>query len=166
MREFFQKISEIKYNICPSASLDEISKAMLVYFENKDIIDHFLTIDKGEKINEIKEDECYFYDLKVLWKDISKLFAKEDLENKKEVELFLYLNIEVGELIISNKLLECFNKIDLEKEAWEVINKVIKIKSPLEISVELNPEYLNNIKTILTYEKELNLLHVNFEKER
>ena len=163
MREFFQRISEIKYNICPSSSLDEIARTMLIYFENKNIFDQFLIT---EQCNEIKDDEIYFYDLKVMWKDLSKLFTKNELENKNEVEFFLYLNIEVGELIISKQLLECFNKIDLEKEAWEVIHKNIKIKSPLEITVELNPEYLNNIKTILTYEKELNLLHVNFEKEK
>lgn len=163
MREFFQRISEIKYNICPSSSLDEIARTMLIYFENKNIFDHFLIT---EQCKEIKDDEIYFYDLKVMWKDLSKLFTKNELENKNEVEFFLYLNIEVGELIISKQLLECFNKIDLEKEAWEVIHKTIKIKSPLEITVELNPEYLNNIKTVLTYEKELNILHINFEKEK
>lgn len=163
MREFFQRISEIKYNICPASSLDEIARTMLIYFENKNIFDQFLIT---EQCNEIKDDEIYFYDLKVMWKDLSKLFTKNELENKNEVEFFLYLNIEVGELIISKQLLECFNKIDLEKEAWEVIHKTIKIKSPLEITVELNPEYLNNIKTILTYEKELNILHINFEKEK
>jgi hypothetical protein len=163
VREFFQRISEIKYNICPSSSLDEIARTMLIYFENKNIFDQFFIT---EQCNEIKDDEIYFYDLKVMWKDLSKLFTKTELENKNEVEFFLYLNIEVGELIISKQLLECFNKIDLEKEAWEVIHKTIKIKSPLEITVELNPEYLNNIKTILTYEKELNILHINFEKEK
>lgn len=163
MREFFQRISEIKYNICPESSLDEIARTMLIYFENKNIFDqYFIT----EQCNEIKDDEIYFYDLKVMWKDLSKLFTKTELENKNEVEFFLYLNIEVGELIISKQLLECFNKIDLEKEAWEVTHKTIKIKSPLEITVELNPEYLNNIKTIFTYEKELNILHINFEKEK
>jgi hypothetical protein len=163
VREFFQRISEIKYNICPSSSLDEIARTMLIYFENKNIFDQFFIT---EQCNETKDDEIYFYDLKVMWKDLSKLFTKTELENKNEVEFFLYLNIEVGELIISKQLLECFNKIDLEKEAWEVIHKTIKIKSPLEITVELNPEYLNNIKTILTYEKELNILHINFEKEK
>lgn len=162
MNKFFQKISEIKYNICPNAQLDEIAKSLIIYFENKEILNHFLNVEENKSSDEDLTN--FYFDLKILWKDLSKIFSNDDLQETSELDIFLYLNLEIGELIISKKHLEYFKNLD--QNSWEVIIKKIKIKKPLTVSIELNQEYKNNIKTITTYEKETNLLHVNFEKEK
>lgn len=167
MKKFFEKLSEIKYNICPNSPLDEIAKSLVIYFENKEIINHFLkfdqnTLDDNNENNE--DDENFYYDLKISWKDLSKLFSTDDIQNKNELNVFLYLNLEIGELILSNKLLDYFVNIT-DQKSWEIIVKDIKPKKPLTVSIQLDPGYKNNIKVITTYETETNLLHVNLEKE-
>ena len=165
MNKFFEKLSEIKYNICPDSPLDEIAKSMIVYFENKETIDHFLSFNKNISNNENNEDdENFYYDLKISWKDLSKLFSTDDIQNKNELNVFLYLNLEIGELILSNKLLDYFVNIT-DQKSWEIIVKDIKPKKPLTVSIQLDPGYKNNIKVITTYETDTNLLHVNLEKE-
>lgn len=167
MKKFFEKLSEIKYNICPNSPLDEIAKSLVIYFENKEIINHFLKFDQNtlnDNNENNEDDENFYYDLKISWKDLSKLFSTDDIQNKNELNVFLYLNLEIGELILSNKLLDFFVNVS-DQKSWEIIVKDIKPKKPLIVSIQLNPEYKNNIKIITTYETETNLLHVNLEKE-
>lgn len=164
MNNFFQKINELKNNFCQDSSIIEIAKTLKIYLKERELFDSYLNENnKNEK--SIENQEYGLYELKILWKDLSKLYSKEDLLNKTEIEIFIYLNIEVGELIISSKLLEYFNTINHENETCEIIKRTVKIKQPLIIGIELNKDIENDLQTIITYEKETNLLHINLEQK-
>lgn len=161
---FFQKISFLKNEIFQNASLDEIAKTLIIYFKNKDLVNNFfneqnkISFNDEIKTNESNETLKQIDEVEILvqWKYLRKLFSKDELneDETKEYKIYLYLNNDVNEIILSKNKLE-----GLINDCWSSSFRLIKKKESIVLILDTINLY-SELNYKIIYEKELNVLHI------
>lgn len=165
VNNFFEKINELK-NTYKNFPIIDIGKLFIMYIKNEKLInDYFYSINDNEKSKTLIDEERnenlnLNVSIKILWKDLKRLFSQNELKepDENEYKIFIFLNYKLNEMILSReKFKETFST------DWNIIEKSIRKKDSFKIFLE-GFDMLNIENYKIIYEKELNIIHILFGK--